>query len=58
MKNSRPFGSKWINHIDPDIYDSDLNTDDDANQLGKYGALRLFTKSPAAMDRGSVEKQD
>ena len=62
MKNSRPFGSKWINHIDPDIYDSDLNTDDDGghgtNQLDKYGGLRMFAKSPAAMDRGSVEKQD
>lgn len=62
MKNSRPFGSKWINHIDPDIYDSDLNTDDDGghgtNQLDKYGGLRMFAKSPAAMDRSSIEKQD
>ena len=44
LKDYKPFGNKWVNHKDPDIYESDLglSSTSDENKHLKDGENRLF----------------
>ena len=61
LKDHKPYGNKWVNNKDPDIYESELNlSNTDAEGINKedrggHGGsgqfLKLITKIPDQMDR-------
>lgn len=67
LQNYKPFGSQWVNHKDPDIYESELNvsvTDGERtaapeqNRNNNRSFLVKITKKPAQMDQQNALKQD
>ena len=65
LKDHRPYGNKWVNNKDPDIYESELNISQtgggDEAKDGRGGSrafMKLITKLPSKMDHDEAMQQD
>lgn len=65
LKDYKPFGPQWVNHKDPDIYESELNlsnTSDAENKKTKDRESQFFmqkvVKKPSKMRDNEDYQQD